>query len=119
MRKILLLLIFILGLSETGKAVKIVYGPYLQMVSETEASIVWVTDKKSLSWVEIAPDDGMNFYAEQRPQFFETFLGRKVLNTVHKVKLTGLTKGTTYRYRIFSQEVMEEQDYQIFYGPIA
>lgn len=119
MRKILLLLIFILGLSETGKAVKIVYGPYLQMVSETEASIVWVTDKKSLSWVEIAPDDGMNFYAEQRPQFFETFLGRKVLNTVHKVKLTGLTKGTTYRYRIFSQEVMEEQDYQIFYGPIT
>lgn len=119
MRKILLLLIFILGLSETGKAVKIVYGPYLQMVSETEASIVWVTDKKSLSWVEIAPDDGMNFYAEQRPQFFETFLGRKVLGTVHKIKLTGLTKGTTYRYRIFSQEVMEEQDYQIFYGPIA
>lgn len=119
MRKILLLLIFILGLSETGKAVKIVYGPYLQMVSETEASIVWVTDKKSLSWVEIAPDDGMNFYAEQRPQFFETFLGRKVLGTVHKIKLTGLAKGTTYRYRIFSQEVMEEQDYQIFYGPIA
>ena len=117
MRKILLLLIFILGLSETGKAVKIVYGPYLQMVSETEASIVWVTDKKSLSWVEIAPDDGMNFYAEQRPQFFETFLGRKVLGTVHKIKLTGLVKGTTYRYRIFSQEVLEDQDYQIFYGP--
>ena len=119
MRKILLLLIFISGLSETVKAVKIIYGPYLQMIGETEASIVWVTDKKSLSWVEIAPDDGMNFYAEQRPQFFETFLGRKVLGTVHKIKLTGLTKGTTYRYRIFSQEVMEEQDYQIFYGPIA
>ena len=119
MRKILLLLIFISGLSETVKAVKIIYGPYLQMIGETEASIVWVTDKKSLSWVEIAPDDGMNFYAEQRPQFFETFLGRKVLGTVHKIKLTGLTKGTTYRYRIFSQEVMKEQDYQIFYGPIA
>ena len=119
MRKILLLLIFISGLSETVKAVKIIYGPYLQMIGETEASIVWVTDKKSLSWVEIAPDDGMNFYAEQRPQFFETFLGRKVLGTVHKIKLTGLTKGTAYRYRIFSQEVMEEQDYQIFYGPIA
>ena len=119
MRKRLLLLIFISGLSETVKAVKIIYGPYLQMIGETEASIVWVTDKKSLSWVEIAPDDGMNFYAEQRPQFFETFLGRKVLGTVHKIKLTGLTKGTTYRYRIFSQEVMEEQDYQIFYGPIA
>ena len=70
MRKILLLLIFISGLSETVKAVKIIYGPYLQMIGETEASIVWVTDKKSLSWVEIAPDDGMNFYAEQRPQFF-------------------------------------------------
>lgn len=119
MRKRLLSLLFILSIVEVAQAVKIVYGPYLQMVGETEASIVWVTDTKALSWVEIAPDDKMNFYAERRPQFFETYLGRKVLGTVHKVKLTGLTKGTTYRYRIFSQEVLEEQDYQITYGAIA
>lgn len=119
MRKIFLLLTIVLSVAQTAKAVKIVYGPYLQMVGETEASIVWVTDKKSLSWVEIAPDDKMNFYAEKRPQFFETFLGRKVLGTVHKIKLSGLTKGTTYRYRIFSQEVLDEQDYQITYGAVA
>lgn len=118
-RKLFLLAVFVLGTIKTADAVKIVYGPYLQMVGETEASVVWVTDTKALSWVEIAPDDNQNFYAEQRPQFFETFLGRKVLGTVHKVKLCGLKKGTTYRYRIFSQEVLDEQDYQITYGPIA
>ena len=118
-RKLFLLAVLVLGAIKTADAVKIVYGPYLQMVGETEASVVWVTDAKALSWVEIAPDDKQNFYAEQRPQFFETFLGRKVLGTVHKVKLRGLKKGTTYRYRIFSQEVLDEQDYQITYGPIA
>lgn len=104
---------------ESVQAIKIIYGPYLQMVTETEATVVWVTDKKSLSWVEIAPNDKLDFYAEQRPQYFETYLGRKVLGTVHKVRINKLTKGSTYRYRIFSQEILDEQDYQITYGPVT
>lgn len=118
MKKFLFLLI-LLSLMESAQAIKIIYGPYLQMVTETEATIVWVTDNKSLSWVEIAPNNKLNFYAEQRPQYFETYLGRKVLGTVHKVRINKLTKGTTYRYRIFSQEVLDEQDYQITYGPVT
>lgn len=118
MKKLLFLLI-LLSIMKSAQAIKIVYGPYLQMVTETEATIVWVTDNKSLSWVEIAPNDKLNFYAEQRPQYFETYLGRKVLGTVHKVRINKLTKGTTYRYRIFSQEVLDEQDYQITYGPVT
>lgn len=112
-------LIILLSVMESVQAMKIIYGPYLQMVTETEATIVWVTDKKSLSWVEVAPNDKLSFYAEQRPQYFETYLGRKVLGTVHKVKINKLTKGSTYRYRIFSQEVLDEQDYQITYGPVT
>lgn len=118
MKKFLFLLI-LLSIMESAQAIKIIYGPYLQMVTETEATIVWVTDNKSLSWVEIAPNDTLNFYAEQRPQYFETYLGRKVLGTVHRVRINKLTKGTTYRYRIFSQEVLDEQDYQITYGPVT
>lgn len=118
-RKIFFLLAILLSSMVDVQAIKIMYGPYLQMVGETEASVVWVTDKKALSWVEVAPDDGMNFYAEERPQFFETLFGRKVLGTVHKVKLSGLKKGTTYRYRIFSKDVLDEQNYHITYGPVA
>lgn len=119
LKRMLTTLLVLTSIVETTLAIKITYGPYLQMITENEAVIVWTTDKKSLSWVEIAPDDSFNFYAEQRPQYFETHLGRKVLNTVHKIKINKLEKGTTYRYRIYSQEVLDEQDYQITYGPVT
>lgn len=119
LKRMLTTLLVLTSIVETTLAIKITYGPYLQMITENEAVIVWTTDKKALSWVEIAPDDSFNFYAEQRPQYFETYLGRKVLNTVHKIKINKLEKGTTYRYRIYSQEVLDEQDYQITYGPVT
>lgn len=99
--------------------IRVIYGPYVQMVGETEASVVWVTNKKAQSWVEIAPQDGNNFYAEERPQYFQTYLGRKVTGTVHTVKVTGLQKGTTYRYRVFSKEIREEAPYRVWYGDVA
>lgn len=114
----LLMLVFSLQLSAEER-IRIIYGPYLQMVGENEASVVWVTNKKAQSWVEIAPDDKNNFYAETRPQFYETLFGRKVAGTVHKVKISGLEKGTTYRYRIFSKEILDEQPYRIVYGSVA
>ena len=42
--------------------IKILYGPYLQNVKENEATIVWVADKPSIGWVELAPDDGTHYY---------------------------------------------------------
>ena len=116
MKKIFLLTLLLYSVAPVIQAVKIVSGPYLQMVTETEATIVWITDKKALSWVEIAPDDQLNFYAEERPRYYETNLGRAVLGTIHKVRIRKLTKGTTYRYRIFSREVIDEQPYYIAYG---
>lgn len=120
-KKILLLfLAFALHFNLSAEErIRILYGPYLQMVGTHEASVVWVTNKKAQSWVEIAPDDKNNFYAEARPQFYETLFGRKVSGTVHKVKITGLEKGTTYRYRVFSKEILDEQPYSITYGSVA
>lgn len=118
-----LIFLFLVLAFRTGFAaderIRITGGPYIQMVGEHEASVVWVTNKKAQSWVEIAPDDGFNFYAEERPQFFQTYLGRKVTGTVHTVKVTGLQKGTTYRYRIFSKEIREEAPYRVWYGDVA
>ena len=121
MRKLLLLLLTLSFYCSASAAerIRIIYGPYLKMVGENEVSIVWVTNKKAQSWVEIAPNDSLNFYAETRPQFYETLFGRKVSGTVHKVKVSGLEKGTTYRYRVFSKEILDEQPYLITYGAVA
>lgn len=102
-----------------GSAVEITFGPYLQQVGEHEAVVVWGTDVRSISWVETAPDDDLHFYAEERPKYFQTHLGRKVIGTLHRVKVDGLQPGTTYRYRVFSQEVTEEDSYQVSYGRVA
>lgn len=98
---------------------RIVCGPYLQNVSEKEATVMWITNRNAVSWVEIAPDDGMNFYAEARPQFYQTNFGKKLIGTVHAVRVTGLQKGTSYRYRIYSKEVIEETPYFVQYGKVA
>lgn len=103
----------------SANAVKITFGPYLQQVGETEAVIVWGTDVRSVSWVETAPDDNLHFYAEERPKYYQTHLGRKVIDTLHRVKIYGLTPGTTYRYRVFAQEVTEEHSHQVSYGSVA
>ena len=40
----------------TSDAIEIVSGPYLQNVTDCEATVVWRTDKDALAWVETAPD---------------------------------------------------------------
>lgn len=97
---------------------KILYGPYLQGMTEHEVTVVWVTNKEAVSWVELAPDDGSHFYAEKRPQFFHTDFGKKEIGTLHKVKITGLKKATSYRYRIYSKEVTAKENYFIGYGKV-
>ena len=115
----LLPLLIVLAASLQSEAIRITFGPYLQQVGPMEAVVVWGTDTRGVSWAEIAPDDSLHFYAEERPKFYETHLGRKVIGTLHKVKIDRLTPGVTYRYRIFTQEVTEESSYQVSYGKVA
>ena len=84
---------------------KITFGPYLQQVSETSATFIWQTNEESVGWVEIAPDDATHFYAAERPQYFNTYLGKKYIGNLHTVTINNLKPGTTYRYRAFSQQV--------------
>lgn len=97
---------------------KINHGPYLQNLGETEVTLVWTTDKPSVGWVEVAPDDGSHFYATARPKFFDTNIGIKNTSTLHTVKLTGLKPGTRYRYRACSQEVLEHEGNRVVYGAV-
>lgn len=98
---------------------KILYGPYLQMMGENEVTVMWVTNKEAVSWVEVAPDDQSHFYAEERPRFFQTNFGKKLVGKLHAIRVTGLKKGTSYRYRIYSKEVMEQTPYYVQYGKVA
>lgn len=99
--------------------IKILYGPYLQNVKETEATLVWESDKPSIGWVEIAPNDDSHFYGEERPKYFDTTNGVKNTATLHTVKVKGLKPATTYRYRVYSQEVLAHEGIYVNYGRVA
>ncbi len=100
-------------------AVKIVNGPYLQLVGENSATVVWSTDVDALSWVEIAPDDGTHFYAEARQKFFNAPMGKKRIGKTHQVTVNGLEAGKTYNYRVFSREVLKVNGVKVFYGEVT
>jgi predicted phosphodiesterase len=97
---------------------KIKYGPYLQNVCEDEVTVVWVTSGEALGWVEVASDDEMHFYAEERAPYFEVSNGRRVTGTLHRVRITGLQGGTRYRYRVYSREVLDNSGWDIKYGEV-
>lgn len=120
-KKLLILPLLLLSLFQTGFSqtdFKITHGPYLTDMSETGVTIIWLTNKNALSWVEVAPDDGSNFYGEERPKYFETYLGRKQASThLHRVRIENLRPGTSYRYAVFSKEVLKwENDSKIIFG---
>lgn len=85
---------------------RIACGPWIQAVGEDEFTVVWTTTIDAAVWVELAPNDGTNFYHEERPKYYHSEYGRRLTGKLHRVRITGLEKGTTYRYRIFQQAVL-------------
>ena len=88
---------------ELPKTANIKCGPWVVGVTENEMTIVWTSTSRCMGWVEVAPDDGTSFYAEERPRYYEDLMGRHVVSQVHHVRLTNLKPGTVYRYRLFQQ----------------
>ena len=111
--------LFIFGWCFAQERMAIQHGPYLQNLKETEVTIVWVVNQPSIGWVELAPDDNSHYYQQERPKYFNVTHGVKNTSLVHVVKITGLTPGTKYRYRIYSQEILEHRNWEIVYGRVA
>ena len=88
---------------ELPRTADIKCGPWVVGVSESEMTIVWTSTSRCMGWVEVAPDDGSSFYAEERPRYYEDLMGRHIISDVHHVRLTNLKPGTVYRYRLFQQ----------------
>ena len=118
MKKLLFAAILLCGVY-SAQAIKILHGPYLQAVSESEATIVWITDVEALSWVEVAPEDGKHFYYKDRQKFYQTYFGKRVTGTLHQVRVTGLEPGKKYRYAVASKEVLEQKGNRISYGNVV
>lgn len=99
--------------------INVVHGPYLQNVGPDEVTIVWLSDKPSVGWVELAPDGDASFYANEWPKYWDARNGVKNTSTIHAVKIKGLNPGTRYRYRVLSQEVLSHIGHKVIYGNYA
>lgn len=97
---------------------EITHGPYLQALGNTSATIVWTTNRKAVSWVELAPDDSTHFYLKERPRYFASEHGFKTVSTIHSVHLENLEPGTVYRYRVYSREVLSHKGTDVQYGKV-
>ena len=119
--KRLLTLALLIACATSAFAIKITYGPYVQAVTKETATIVWGTDKTAISWVETAPHDKSHFYAEERPKFFQTVLGRKLPTKYHSITIPNPnTNGKTgFRYRAYSQEITSNKGGRTMYGRVA
>ena len=92
-------------------------GPWVTNVSGNAFNVLWTSSHRTLSYVEVAPDDGTDFDACERPRFYQTVSGRRVIDTFHDVRVTGLEPGVKYRYRIMSKPVVNDDDaYHTDYG---
>ncbi|WP_298650759.1 metallophosphoesterase family protein [uncultured Proteiniphilum sp.] len=102
-----------------SQGIKITNGPYIQRMGENEATIIWTTNNDAISWIELAPAGNDSFYAAERPQFYDTSHGNRVIGKLHHVTVKGLSPGTGYRYRIFSKEVLGYEGHRLLFGNIA
>lgn len=98
---------------------RITHGPYLQEMGETGVTVMWTTNRKAIAWVELAPDDGTHFYLRERPRHFSAPYGFKEITCLHAVRLDRIEAGTTYRYRIYSQEVLSHKGTKVIYGDVV
>ena len=103
--------------ANAGVYLEVKYGPWVTNVSETGFDVVWVTPDVSLAAVAVFPDDGTSYYAQVRPRFYETVVGRRVARKYHRIHVDGLQPGTDYRYRIFGKEQLSiDPSYALNYG---
>ncbi|MCP5115394.1 MAG: metallophosphoesterase, partial [bacterium] len=95
----------------TADPIAITCGPYLQSPTATSMTVMWLTNKDSVSWVE---------YGAGR------LLDNKAISShdglidagirIHKIKLSGLDPGAEYSYRVHSRDILDFGAYEVKYG---
>lgn len=118
MKYLRVVLLFVsLAFSGVASASNLLYGPWVCNVTEDGFTVLWVTEKPSLDYVEIAPADGSAFDGQYREKYYQTSHGRRTAGTYHCVRIDSLQPGTEYRYRISGKVVEDDSNiYRINYG---
>lgn len=83
----------------------IVQGPYLVAMSDTTATIVWMTDTPSHSKVRYGTGGVLSHEAEPHED------GLLPVGTLHTIHLTDLDPGQTYQYQVVSTRVVKLNAY--------
>lgn len=84
--------------------------PYLQGVTDSEATICCVTNKRGFTWVLYGEENLDNRAVTLQHGLIEAG------NTLNKITIKGLHPGTVYRYKIYSKEIKDFQPYDIRMG---
>ena len=85
--------------------------PYLQNPVNNGMTIVWETTIPAYSWVEYGTD---TLNLKQKRLIID---GQAEFNeSIHKIRLEGLTSGQTYHYRVCSQEILQYKAYSKKFG---
>lgn len=108
--RLLLLCLMMVGVVLSVQAKIVSVGPWVTDLDETSITVMFTTEQDALTWVELAPDDGTDFYAMERPRYYQTVAGRRTTGTLHKVRIEGLQPGTAYRYRVCGKFVLDDSD---------
>ncbi len=88
-----------------------VTDPYLQNVSNTGVTVMWINAKPALSWVELIRPGMPN-----QKIFNEKHGLIEANNRLNKIRIDGLAPGTTYQYQVFSREILNFKPYDVTYG---
>lgn len=88
--------------------------PYLQNPVGQGITVSWLTHVPVYSWVEYGPDP-------DHLQRAHTIVDGQVIanNFIHKIRLSGLTPGKTYYYRVCSKEILSYKAYSKVFGGTA
>jgi len=90
---------------------EIIHGPYLQHVTETGATIIFLTSKPAVAGVFVADENGSVSMIRNS----EDGLIRAG-DQLHKLRISGLSPGNQYHYRVFTNEVLKFEPYEIVFG---
>jgi len=125
-KRTLLILIFFSSLLLPGnysfsqEKLAITHGPYLQDPAENAMTVVWFTNKKSVSWVEYSDDQSFGTFPTWGgyPKIAKSSNNGLIdANTKqHSIRIKNLEKGTKYKYRVVSKEILKFNPYEILYG---
>src|SRR5690606_4004872 len=105
-------------LSYEQNQITITHQPYIQRLTAEPLHILGTTDTAVTARLEIAPDDSSHFYHTERPKHFATAYGFKKVGTLHQITLNNLQPGTTYRYRVYNQEILKHVGTDVLYGKV-